>query len=120
MFPELYKAGDEGEKYEHDVLEHAYCSLLEILNITAKQFTPVLFKKLLTETVATREWMTTGIYRSREKDYNNDYRKMVYDNNEEMNIVMGKLEDNTFLQSQYQALDAFKKEVDEIEKMLSL
>ena len=111
---------DEGEKYEHDVLEHAYCSLLEILNITAKQFTPVLFKKLLTETVATREWMTTGIYRSREKDYNNDYRKMVYDNNEEMNIVMGKLEDNTFLQSQYQALDAFKKEVDEIEKMLSL
>ncbi len=82
--------------------------------------TPVLFKKLLTETVATREWMTTGIYKAREKDYNNAYRKMVYDNNEEMNMVIGKLEDNAFIQSQYEALDAFKKEIKEIEKMSGL
>lgn len=111
---------EEGKNYVHDVLEHAYSCLLEILNITTKQFTPLLFKKLLSETVATREWMVAGIYQSREKDYNNPYRKMIYDNNEEMNVVLGKLEDNAFIQSQYEALDLFKKEINKIEKMPGL
>ena len=37
---------EEGKKYHNQLLEHAYCSLLEILNITTKQFTGELFKKL--------------------------------------------------------------------------
>lgn len=111
---------EEGNRYENDVVEHAFCSLLEILNITTKQFTPALFKKLLAETVITRQWMTDGIHKSREKDYSNPYRKMVYDNNEEMNNVLGKLEDNSFLQSQFEALDSFKKDVKNIEKIFNL
>ncbi len=109
-----------GAEYEKDVLEHACCSLLEVLNITFKQFTPALFKKLLEETVATKQWMADGIFKSREKDYTNAFRKMVYDNNEEMNQVLGKLEDNSFLQSQYEALENFKEKIKDIEKKLKL
>lgn len=109
-----------GTDYEKDVLEHAYCSLLEVLNITSKQLTPALFKKLLAETIATRQWMTDGIFKAREKDYTNPYRKMVYENNDEMNKVLGKLEDNSFLQSQYGELENFKTRVKEIEKSLNL
>ena len=36
-----------GEAYEKDKLEHAYTSLLEILNITSKQFTPAVLKTVL-------------------------------------------------------------------------
>jgi Domain of unknown function (DUF4954) len=101
-----YKA--EGIAYGTDLLEHAYCSLLEILNITTKQFTPELFNDLLQQTIATKQWMTEGILKSREKDYTNPYRKMVYENNEEMNKVIGKIEDNNFIQVQFEALEIFK------------
>ncbi|MFN0082294.1 MAG: DUF4954 family protein [Ferruginibacter sp.] len=103
---ERYK--EEGINYKNNLLEHAYCSLLEILNITTKQFTPELFKKLLDDTVATKTWMTEGILKNREKDYTNPYRKMVYENNDEMNKVVGKLEDNSFIQDQFERLEEFK------------
>ncbi len=107
-----YKA--EGTSYATDLLEHAYCSLLEILKITTKQFTPELFKDLLQQTIATKQWMTEGILKSREKDYTNPYRKMVYENNEEMNKVIGKLEDNSFIQGQFEGLEEFKGVVKKI------
>jgi Domain of unknown function (DUF4954) len=104
-----YKA--EGTAYTTDLLEHAYFSLLEILNITTKQFTIELFNNLLQQTIATKQWMTEGILKSREKDYTNPYRKMVYENTEEMNKVIGKLEDNSFIQGQFEGLEEFKEMV---------
>jgi hypothetical protein len=106
---DVYRA--EGKKYSNDQLTHAYTSLLEILNITVKQFTPDLFNDLLSQTVTTREWMTKGILNARAKDYSNPFRKMVYETNEEMNKVTGALEDNSFIQSQFEALDMFKSKV---------
>jgi Domain of unknown function (DUF4954) len=99
---------EEGINYTNDLLEHAYCALLEKLNITTKQFTAEVFKNLLTDAIATKTWMTKGILQSREKDYTNPYRKMVYDNNNEMNKVLGKLEDNSFIQEQFEGLEEFK------------
>ena len=110
----------EGVSYTADKLNHAYTSLLEILNITPKQFTPVLFKKLLQQAQDTKAWMCKGIYDSRAKDYSNAFRKMVYDTNEEMNKVTGHLEDNSFIQQQYAELDEMKKQVKLIIKQLKL
>ncbi len=101
----------QGVNYEKDKLNHGYTSLLEILNITPKQFTPTLLKSLLQEAVATKEWMCKGIYESRAKDYQNPFRKMIYDSDKEMNKVLGKLEDNSFIQNQMSELDTFKKQV---------
>ena len=114
----LYKT--LGAAYAYDKTEHAYSSLLENLNITAKQFTPAIFKELLTKAITTKEWMCKGIYESREKDYTNPFRKMVYDTQEEMNKVIGKLEDNSFIQQQLKDLDAFKKEVKQAIKKFDL
>ena len=108
----------EGDNYEQDKLQHAYTSLLEILNITARQFTPELFKSLLQQAIATRTWMCSGIYEARAKDYNNPFRKMVYETNEEMNAVMGKLEDNSFIQDRIAELDLLKKEIKSILKKM--
>ena len=105
----FYKA--QGKAYPADKLQHAYTSLLEIRNITSKQFTAETFQTFLKEAVQTREWMCKGIYDSRAKDYSNPYRKMVYETNEEMNKVLGKLEDNSFIQNQLRGLDILKKEI---------
>jgi hypothetical protein len=110
----------QGELYDTDKVNHAYTSLLEILNITPKQFTSTLFKELLQKTITTKEWMCKGIYDSRAKDYNNPFRKMVYETNTEMNNVIGKLEDNSFIQDQLAELDLFKKQVKTTIKKLSL
>ena len=58
--------------------------------------------------------MTEGILKSREKDYTNPYRKMVYENNTEMNKVIGSLEDNRFIQDQFEGLENYKKMIAEI------
>ncbi len=111
---------EEGNNYEADKLQHAYTSLLEILNITGKQFTAEFFKKLLQDAVQTKTWMCKGIYDARAKDYTNPYRKMVYENTEEMNKVIGVFEENTFIQSQLAELDKIKKEIKAIIKKLKL
>ncbi len=111
---------EEGAAYTADKLSHAYTSLLEILNITPKQFTPALFKQLLQQALDTREWMCKAIYDSRAKDYSSPFRKMIYDTNEEMNKVLGRLEDNSFIQQQLKELDEMKKQVKAVIKKMGL
>jgi len=108
----------QGQAYTTDKLNHGYTSLLEIMNITPKQFTPAFFKKLLQQALDTKEWMCKGIFDSRAKDYNNPYRKMVYDTNKEMNNVMGRLEDNSFIQQQLRELEKMKTLVTNLVKKL--
>jgi hypothetical protein len=110
----------QGKNYRSDKLEHAYTSLLEILDITSKQFTPETLSAVFDQMITTKEWMTKGIYASRAKDYSNPFRKMVYENNEEMNKVIGRLEDNTFIQNQLKELDDLKKEVSDIKNKFKL
>ncbi len=111
---------EEGAAYETDKCNHAYTSLLEILNITPKQFTPALLKQLLQQAVITKEKMCKGIYQAREKDYKNPFRKMVYDTTEEMNQVIGRFEDNSFIQEQLAELDTMKKQVKAVIRKLKL
>jgi hypothetical protein len=99
----------QGDAYAADKLHHSYTSLLEILSITPKQFTPALFKQLLQQAITTKEWISKGIYDSRAKDYSNPFKKMVYDTNAEMNKVVGRLEDNSFIQHQLSELEEVKK-----------
>ena len=110
----------QGDKYYEDKLHHAYTSLLEILLITPRQFTAARFIELLQQAVATRIWMCKGIYESRAKDYTNPFRKMVYETTEEMNIVTGRLEDNSFIQEQAGELETLKKQVKSVTKKINL
>lgn len=109
----------QGAAYASDKLNHGYTSLLEILHITPKQFTPALFKNLLQQAINMKEWMCKGIYDSRAKDYSSPYRKMVYETNEEMNKVMGRLEDNGFIQQQLADLETMKKQVKSLLKKIN-
>ena len=108
----------QGEQYNDNKLHHAYTALLEILLITPRQFTADLFSELLQQLVVTRTWMCNGIYESRAKDYTNPFRKMVYESNEEMNIVIGSLEDNSFIQQQTGELETLKKQVKSVTKKI--
>ncbi len=90
----------EGKNYKTDKLYHALDILWQVDGISIKKIKPPEFKELLSQTVKTAEWITKGIFKSREKDYLNPFRKMVYENQTEMDQVIGKLDENSFIKNQ--------------------
>ncbi|HNR16158.1 MAG TPA: DUF4954 family protein [Chitinophagaceae bacterium] len=109
---ELYNK--KSSNYPVDKFQHAFASLLEILKLRPGNFSKKTFTTLLRQAVATREWMTEGIYQSRAKDYQNPFRQMVYDTQKEMDNVLGKLKDNSFILQQQEEFTKFKKQVETI------
>ena len=104
---------DQGQKYSTQKLRHAIGAYNEVFE---ERITIEVFSDMLDKAVSTKEWMTEGIYNSRAKDYSSEYRKMVYDNKEEMDAVIGKLEDNSFISQQRKALEDYKSEIEAIKK----
>ena len=109
-----------GDLYKDQKLQHAFASLLEINKLNAQKFDKKAFRSLLDQAVNTREWMTKAIYDSREKDYHNDFRKMVYDSQKQMDKVLGKLEDNSFIKQQEAEFLKFKRQVGKLVKLFKL
>jgi hypothetical protein len=105
---------ENGDLYKEQKRRHGLASLLELLNISAPEITPSLFKELLEQVVNTKEWMVKNIYNSRAKDYQSDFRKMVYSSDEEMEEVIGKLDDNVFILQQRQELKELKTAIEKI------
>ena len=67
------------------------------------------FSEYITEGVLVNNRLAQGTYDSRKKDYDNPYRQMVYDSKEEMEAVVGKLEDNSFIEYTLNEAKAYEK-----------
>lgn len=106
------------DQYEHDKLMHAFSILKETHGIDIRKATAPSLKNLLTQSLTTREWMTKGIYDSRAKDYSNEFRQMVYTSKEEMNQVIGKLEENSFIRQETERLKTFKSQINQLIRQL--
>lgn len=106
---QFYK--QSSEQYPAHKRQHAFASMLEILGPGQPGFTKKVFFQLLQQTVSTKEWMVKGIYESRAKDYASPFRQMVYDSQKEMEKVIGKLKDNSFIKQQQEELVQFRKQV---------
>jgi hypothetical protein len=104
----------KSNEYTADKFRHAFAALLEVLKLTPKRFTKKLFFQLLGQAVTTKEWICTGIYTSRAKDYTNPFRSMLYETEEEMEKVIGKLTNNSFIKQQLAELEAFSQKTEEI------
>jgi len=106
--------------YPEQKLQHAFASLLEILQIKPADFDKKLFKELVRQTLATREWMAKGIVESRAKDYHNPFRKMVYDNRKQMEMVTGKLDENSFIKKQIAEMKDYREKTKDLQKKFKL
>jgi hypothetical protein len=111
---------DQGKLYTTQKLEHSYASLLELLQISSSEFNAQLFKESIERALETNEWVIKSIYESRAKDYENEFRKMAYDDMKEMEEVVGKLEDNIFLQNQEEELKCFRVQIDKTVSLFQL
>ena len=109
----------KSQGYETDKCNHAFASMLEILGLSPSRFTKKIFLQLLPKVLHTREWITKGISEARARDYHSPFRKMVYDTQEEMEKVMGKLSDNSFIREQQEELVAFQKKIKTLQTVFS-
>jgi len=100
----------QADNYSAEKLSHALAALKKVHGISITRKNEGEFRHLLAESVATKTWMTEGIYQSRKKDYENPFRSMVYGSAEEMNKVVGDLESNAFILQERESLATYKKQ----------
>ena len=117
----LHKVYNEhADKYKDQKTLHALAALNEIKGINLKKADASLLNDLISETLATKNWITEKILESRAKDYTNEFRKMAYDTQEEMNNVVGALKNNSFINQQQEELKSFTEKIILIKKKLKL
>jgi len=104
----------QNEQYTADKLQHALAVLKESTGFSLRRSKPAALQTLLEQSLRTKEWMTKEIYATRAKDYSNPFRQMVYDSPEEMDAVIGKLKDNSFIRQEKETLKKYRKEIEEI------
>ena len=109
----------QAKKYSLDKLNHALAAYKQAFGISIQKTITGGFADLLKMTLRTREWMVNGIKESREKDYQNPFRKMVYESEEEMNKVVGKLNENSFIKQEIEGLENYKKKIQQLIKKMN-
>lgn len=88
---------------------------IRLADITGKQL-----NQLLTQAEQIQESITNRIRQSRMKDYENEFRKMVYANEAEMKAVLGDPAQNAFLLQQKKETVQLKKTIQQIRKQFVL
>jgi Domain of unknown function (DUF4954) len=104
--------------YPEQKMQHAFASLLEICRLKPNEFDKKIFKELIQQTLSTREWMVKSIFESRAKDYHNPFRKMVYDNRKQMETVIGRLDENSFIKKKIAEMKDYREKTKTLLKKL--
>ena len=107
---QAYKA--MGEHYDADKKTHA----LRILKGMKEEFpeAPANAGGLLTEALEVSSFILEGIRYSRRKDYDNPFRNITFDGDNERDAVIGRFEENAFIQVAREEFDEFTRKVKKI------
>ncbi|MBC7827976.1 MAG: DUF4954 family protein [Chitinophagaceae bacterium] len=109
----------QGIVYKQQKLYHAIAALKESTGIHIKKISESVFGNLLQKNIHVREWMLSQIQESRAKDYENPFRRMVYENEEEMNKILGSLDGNSFIKQETGLLATYRKKIGGILKKMA-
>jgi len=92
----------QGKAYPAQKLNHAIASLQEMNK--NKPFNDASLKEMVTWYLAFRKHLQAEIRHSRQKDYENPFRQMLYTDKKEMEAVIGKLDKTPFIVQQEEKL----------------
>ncbi|WP_439482522.1 DUF4954 family protein [Cyclobacterium plantarum] len=99
-----------GQEYGKLKTIHAFSMFLKYDG--SKDFTIDHLKKLLVSAKSFRSWLSEQTLVSRKKDYDNKFRNMVYNDLEERDMVLGALDDNSFIAADREDCHTFNKHID--------
>lgn len=108
----------QGELYTKEKMLHAFDSLCEIDKIGTENIMASTVQTWLEDALEIKRGLVQQIILSRQKDHENPFRKMVYASEKEMDKVLGKLSDNSFILQKQKELAEFEKKVNQLLKKL--
>jgi len=107
-WPDIHAAYDRlWETYPLDKQKHAFATLLDLHG--AAELTAELWEKALDEAARIQQYVRHQTYASRKKDFDDPFRKMVYETDEEMEAVLGSAEANSFVKQVRDETEQFEQ-----------
>jgi len=103
-YDELWK------RYSFDKQQHAYAVWCDLTGNDA--FTPELLRQSLNELAGLQQYICDQVILTRKKDFKNPFNQSTFGNIDEMEAVVGTLDDNEFIQQIKQDTDALLKTID--------
>ena len=100
--------------YEQYKVRYALYLLEQLYSRPIEDFSVDLYRNVTDDVSIVAYDIFNASLKSREKDYKDYYRSMVYHSEEEMNTVIGPLEDNSFLRQLRTDTEEFTKKIREI------
>ena len=100
--------------YEQYKVRYALYLLEQLYSRPIEEFSVDLYRNITDDVTLVAFDIFTASLKSREKDYTDYYRNMVYRNEEEMNAVIGPLQDNAFLHQLRADTEEFATKIREI------
>jgi hypothetical protein len=110
----------QGEHYPMDKLTHATRCILDLYDIDAIELNPSFLNELLRQFIRIEQDNLSKLIDSRKKDHSNAFRQMVYDNTEEMDAVIGKFEENSFIKLEAKNWNTLQRNVKRLIKSWEL
>lgn len=110
----------ESEKYTSRKHNHALNCLAQLTGVKLNTLSTNQFNTWLDQYLEIKKDITRRIEATRAKDYANPFRKMVYENEVEMNAVVGALKDNGFIKEQNKGMKQLTSSISELKKQLKL
>ncbi len=97
--------------YPQSKTDHALASLAQITETSPADWDTDFINHTLAQSLDTKKWIYKEIKKSRGKDYENPFRMLTYNSKEEMEKVVGKLEDNSFLIKQQEEFNRYEEKI---------
>ncbi|MCF0242732.1 MAG: DUF4954 family protein [Treponema sp.] len=99
------------ESYELYKVRYSIYLLEQLYSRPAEEFSEDVYSNIIEDVTIISSEMYKSSYLSREKDYTDYYRQMVYNSVDEMNSILGTIDDNSFLKELKITTDTFNKEL---------
>ena len=99
----------ESAAYPAQKREHALAAFAFVTGVQPADLTEQAFRTWAQEYLRLRSQQCDAIEASRAKDYSNPFRQMVYETEQEMEKVLGRLKDNSFIAQEKKALATLKR-----------
>ncbi|ERJ57514.1 DUF4954 family protein [Sphingobacterium paucimobilis] len=100
--------------YPKSKIDHALASLAQITETSPADWDTDFINHTLAQSLDTKKWIYSEIKKSRGKDYENPFRMLTYNSKEEMEKVVGKLEENSFLIKQQAEFTCYEEKIAKI------
>ncbi len=105
------------KRYPMDKLRHAYLSLKHVLG--TETISPEDWNNVLNRGIDIQNYVFDQVYRTRQKDYENPFRRATFASEEEMLAAWGPLDENSFIIQQRKETQVFVERVQALRKRLA-